>query len=69
MIKRDNEAKGTTSCKIALFRTFLQCGIKTWEQVIKALKRCNHGDLAKQVKLQLLKAYSQVTDFIASDNV
>ena len=69
MIKRDNEAKGTTSCKIALYRTFLQCGVKTWEQVIKALKRCNHGDLAEQVKLQLLKAYSQVTNFIASDNV
>ena len=69
MIKRDNEAKGTTSCKIALYRIFLQCGVKTWEQVIKALEKCGHGDMAEQVKVQLLKAYSEVTDFIASDNV
>ena len=69
MIKRDNEAKGTSSCKIALYRTFLKCGVKTWEQVIKALEKCGHDDMAEQVKVQLLKAYSKVRDFIALDNV
>lgn len=52
MIRRDN--KGTTSCKIALYRTFLQCGVKTWGQVIKALQRSGHGNIADQVKTQLV---------------
>ena len=69
MIKRDNEAKGTSSCKIALYRTFLKCGVKTWEQVIKALEKCRQSDIAEQVKVQLLKAYSKVTDFLTSENV
>ena len=61
-IKRANEAKGTRSCKIALYRTFLKCGVKTWEQVIKALEECGHEETAEQVKVQLLKAYGTVTD-------
>ena len=64
MIKRDNEAKGTRSCKIALYRTFLQCGVRTWEQVIKALENCGHEETAEEVKAQLLKAYGMVTEFL-----
>ena len=59
-IKRNNDEKGTTSCKIALFRSFLECGIKTWEQVLKALKNSGHVDIAENVKLQLLENYSKV---------
>ena len=59
-IKRDYEAKGTRSCKIALYRTFLQCGVRTWEQVITALKNCGHEETAEEVKVQLLKAYDAV---------
>ena len=70
MIKRDNELKGTKSCKLALYRTFLQYGhAKSWEQVIKALEKCDHGDIAEQVKVKLLKAYGKVTDFITTENV
>ena len=52
MIKKDNE--GTASRKIALYRTFLQCGVRTWEQVIKALEICGHGEIAVEVKMKLL---------------
>ena len=52
-IKRDNEAKGTRSCKIALYRTFLQCGVRTWEQVITALENCGYEEIAEKVKVQL----------------
>ena len=57
-IKEDNE--GTVSRKIALYRTFLQCGVRTWEQVIKALEICDHGEIAKQLKIQLLEYFSKV---------
>ena len=53
MIRKDY--KETIPCKITLYRTFLKCGIKTWEQVIKALERSGHGDMVDQVKVQLLK--------------
>lgn len=59
-IKRDNEAKGTRSCKIALYRAYLQCGVKTWEKVITALENCGHEEIAEKVKTQLLKAYGAV---------
>ena len=59
-IKRDNEGKGTRSCKITLYRTFLQCGVRTWEQVIRALESCDHGDVAEQVKMKLLENYGKV---------
>ena len=52
-IKRDNEAKGTRSCKIALYRTFLQCGVRTWGQVITALENCGYEEIAEKVKVQL----------------
>ena len=51
MIRRD--FKETIPCKIALYRNFLQCGVKSWEQVIKALERSGYGDMAEQVKVQL----------------
>ena len=57
-IKRDNEVKGTKDCKITLYRTFLQCGVKTWEQVIEALDNSGHADIAKQVKMRLLKDFA-----------
>ena len=56
MSRKDN--KDTSSCKIALYRNFLKCGIKTWEQVIKALQRSGNGDLVEPVKVQLLKDLS-----------
>ena len=63
-IKIDNELKGTSSCKIALYRVFLKCGNKTWEQVIKALQNSDHGKIAEQVKLQLLKNYNEVISYV-----
>ena len=57
-IKKDNE--GTASRKLALYRTFLQCGVKTWEQVIKALEISDHGEIADQVKMKLLEYFSKV---------
>ena len=56
MIRKDY--KETTPCKITLYRTFLKCGIKTWEQVIKALQRSGNGDFVEPVKVQLLKDLS-----------
>ena len=64
MIKRDNEVKGTVSCKIALYRTFLQCGVRTWEQVIQALKKSGQGEIIKQLKLQLLESYGKVRNLL-----
>ena len=63
-IKRDNEGKGTRSSKITLYRTFLQCGVNTWEQVIRALESCDHGDIAEQVKMKLLENYGKVMNSI-----
>ena len=57
-IRKDNE--GTVSRKVALYRTFLQGGVRTWEQVIKALEICGHGEIAKQVKMQLLEYFNKV---------
>ena len=65
-IKKDNELKGTASCKIALYHTFLKCGIKTWEQVIKALHNSDHDEIAEHVKLQLLINYGKVIKLIAT---
>ena len=57
-IKRDNDGKGTTSCKITLYRTFLRCGIKTWEQVIEALNNSGYDKIAEQVQERLLKDFA-----------
>ena len=59
-IKRDHVNIGTASCKIALYTTFLQCGVKTWEQVLIALHKSGQGELAKEVEKQLLELYSKV---------
>lgn len=53
MIKRDH--KETASCKIALYRAFLKCGVKTWKQVIVALEGSGNHNFAEQVKLNLVK--------------
>ena len=63
-IKKDNEIKGTTACKIVLYRTFLKCGTRTWERVIKALQNSDHDEIADHVKLQLLINYSKVINVI-----
>ena len=57
-IKRDNE--GTRSCKIALYRTFLECGARTWEKVIIALEHSGHCKIAEKAKIQLVKHYNKV---------
>ena len=57
-IKEDK--KEIRSCKMALYRTFRQCGKTTWEQVIKALDKSGHDNIAEDVKMQLLKDYSEV---------
>jgi len=59
-IKKDNER--TVSCKIALYREFLKCGMKTWEQVIKALEMSGHGNIAEEVTMKLFKIYNEVMD-------
>ena len=56
-IKIDNEGKGINSCKIVLYQTFLRCGVKTWETVVNALEESDNDDMAKQVKMQLIKDY------------
>ena len=63
-IKRDNEIKGINACKIALYRAFLKCGMRTWKQVIEALERSGEGDMAKQVTTQLLKDFVNPNDII-----
>ena len=42
---------------MALYETFLQCGVKTWETVVKALEESENGTIAEQVKRQLVKDY------------
>ena len=59
-IKKDND--DTPSRKVALYKNFLQCGVRTWEQVIKALEICGHDDIAEQVKTQLLEHFSKVNN-------
>ena len=53
----DNEGKGIKSCKMALYETFSQCGVRTWETVVNALEKSDNDDLAKQVKMHLIKDY------------
>ena len=59
-IKRDNAEKGTGSCKIVLYRTFLQCGVRTWGQVIKALEKSDNDNIADETKVQLVENYIKV---------
>ena len=42
---------------MALYKTFLKCGVKTWETVVKALEESENDSIAKQVKKQLVKDY------------
>ena len=56
-IKVNNEGKGVKSCKMALYRTFLKCGVKTWETVINALEESDNESIAEEVKTKLLKEF------------
>lgn len=43
---------------MALYETFLQCGVATWETVVNALEESKNGNIAKEVKTKLVKEYS-----------
>ena len=43
---------------MALYEKFLECGVKTWERVINALEESDNDDIAKQVKMQVVKDYA-----------
>ena len=43
---------------MALYEKFLECGVKTWETVINALEESDNDDIAKQVKMQVVKHYA-----------
>ena len=43
---------------MALYEKFLECGVKTWETVINALEESDNEDIAKQVKMQVVKDYA-----------
>ena len=60
---------GISSCKIELYQKFIQCGNKTWEQVVKALQNSGNGEIAEKVKLELLKNYSEVINLIVYCNM
>ena len=64
-IKRDNAINGTTSCKIALYTTFIQVGVRTWEHVLIALNKSGHKEIAKEVEKQLLELYRKVINVYA----
>jgi len=51
----NNEIKGVNSCKMALYRKFLQLGEKTWQRVLKALKESGNQNLAEEVEAKLQK--------------
>ena len=45
----------------------MKYGTRTWAQVIKALRRSNHDDIAEHVELQLLINYSKVSNTVIYD--
>ena len=49
----------TRSCKTALYREFLKCGVATWETVIDALENCNECNIAEQVMIKLQQRNEQ----------
>ena len=59
-IKVNNEGKGVKSYKMALYRTFLKCGVKTWETVINALDESDNESIAKDLKTKLLNEFIQL---------
>jgi len=56
-IKIDNEGKRLSSCKMALYRKYLKCGVKTWETVINALELSKNVNIMKEVKMHLIKDF------------
>jgi len=55
----NNEIKGINSCKLALYRKFLQCGERTWQKVLNALEESGNPNLAEEVNANLLKEFSK----------
>ena len=43
---------------MALYETFTECGVRTWETVINALEESDNKEIAKQVKMQVVKDYA-----------
>ena len=43
---------------MALYETFLQCGMRIWETVVKALEESENDNIAEEVKKQLVKDYA-----------
>ncbi|XP_065902538.1 uncharacterized protein [Dysidea avara] len=58
-IRINNEGKGVASCKIELYRKYLECGEKRWQKVLDALEESEHTNLADEVKEKLLKEFSK----------
>lgn len=44
---------------MALYETFLECGERTWERVISALEESDNEEIAKQVKMRVVKDYAK----------
>ena len=44
---------------MALYETFLECGVRKWETVINALEESDNEEIAKQVKMQVIKDYAK----------
>ena len=42
-----------------LYRTFLKCGVATWETVIDALEGSDHDNIAKEVKMKLIHDFKK----------
>lgn len=42
---------------MALYDKFLQCGVRTWDTVVDALEKSDNDNIAKDVKVQLVKDY------------
>ena len=42
---------------MALYKTFLDRGVATWETVVNALVKSSNGKIADEVKIQLVKDY------------
>jgi len=55
----NNEIKGVNSCKIALYRKFIQVGERTWQRVLKALDKSGNRRLAEEVEAELQKEFAQ----------
>jgi len=55
----NNEIKGINSCKLALYREFLERGERTWQKVLTALEVSGNPNLAEEVNANLLKEFGK----------